>query len=257
MKYLSLSAALIPALYAQEQQATPLPVTAEPDSIECHFAPADASAAPCTLRLHLVPAAGIDIFTRDDSPGATPLQCLDGEGNLLLGRFREWESCYDSTGHCLTMVFDLFTRPKGSSLSVDTQIPIKIVRQAGKPEIAAFDPGRDAELTVAGHPLHIIPNEASAEAKRAGQISFTIEYDDEATVRDLILCTASGKPLTYRVVDDGTAQSKGRSRVTYLIHPGKGGIHLALTPAPTTDTVSVPVRFRAAIGSLDVPGTGK
>ena len=123
------------SLAAAEKAPSPL-IKAELDSIECNFAPQEQQ-PPCTIRIHLLPQKGISITptTAGDSPHE-PLQCMDGTGRLLLGTFREWEHCYDGNDACYTAVYDFFTVPQGSTITVDTHISVPITRPEAEPVLS-------------------------------------------------------------------------------------------------------------------------
>lgn len=251
---LILSLMLGGSLVAAEKTAFPK-IKAELDSIECHFAPQEQQ-PPCTVRIHLLPEKGLSITPAKagDSPHE-PLQCLDGKGNLLLGTFREWEHCYDGNDACYTAVYDFFTAPQGSSITVDTHISVPITRAEEKAPIVLFSPKEKKQLEIAGRVITIDPIATTPEAKHAAQTTFAIIYDHPDTKKLLRLCDTKGKPLPYQArikttdtAPDGQAQA---TRVVYILDAAKRTPQTAITTIPTATIERVPVRFRASIGALD------
>lgn len=243
---------LLSCTVAAKQPHTPR-LKAELDSIECHFSP-QGNQPPCTIRIHLTPEKGLRIAPskRTDAPHA-PLQCIDGEGNLLLGIFREWEYCYDESDDCYTAVYDYFTTPKGNSITVHTHIPVPVAQAQDKSQLVPFSPSQHQELEVAGHRLSIAPVESTPEAKHAHQIMFVITYDHPGTQKHIHLCTADGAPLQYRyrIWDAQKSGVHATTRVSYIVPTDKKNLKLALSPAPTTSIELAPIQFHATIGSLE------
>lgn len=242
------------SLGAEEKPVTPQ-VKAELDSIECHFAPQEQQ-PPCTIRIHLLPQKGISISpTKTGDSPHEPLQCMDGKGHLLLGTFREWEHCYDENGACSTAVYDFFTVPQGSTITVDTHISVPITRPEAKTPIIPFSPKEKKQLEIAGRVITIEPIEPTPEAKHAAQTTFAIIYDHPDTKKLLRLCDTKGTPLQYqeRIKTTDTAQDRwGQStRVVYILDSAKRSPQTAITIVPTATIERVPLRFRASIGELD------
>ena len=251
------------SLAAAEKAPSPL-IKAELDSIECNFAPQEQQ-SPCTIRIHLLPQKGISITPTKagDSPHE-PLQCMDGKGRLLLGTFREWEHCYDGNDACYTAVYDFFTVPQGSTITVDTHISVPITRPEAKAPIIPFSPKEKKQLEISGRVITIEPIETTPEAKHAAQTTFAIVYDHPDTKKLLKLCDTKGAPLQYqeRIKTTDTAQNRwGQStRVVYILDAAKRSPQTAITIIPTATTERVPLRFRASIGALDenpTPQTAK
>lgn len=254
LKHLMPAFILAGSLIAAEEPDKPL-LTAELDSIECHFAPQEQQ-PPCTIRIHLQPQKGISItpVKAGDIPHE-PLQCVDGKGHLLLGTFREWEHCYDGNDACHTAVYDFFTTPQGSSITIDSHISVPITREQDKAPIVPFSPKEHKQLNVAGHTLTIEPIAATPETKHAAQVAFAIIYDHPDTKKLLRLCDPNGKTVQYQARIKATSLAQnGQSqttRVVYFLYSDKKTPQPALTTVPPTTIERVPIRFRASIGALD------
>ncbi len=242
-------------LHAAEKSTQPI-IKAELDSIECHFGDNNNTTPPCTIRIHLLPDKGVSIAPQKegDIPHA-PLQCIDGEGNLMLGTFRGWEDCYDGSDDCHTIAYDFFSTPKGNSITADAHIPVPVKQKKEIKSPVTFSPTTQTSINVAGHELHIEPREASKEAKHASQIAFDIVYDHPSTPKLMKLCSASGETLRYRaiILDKKKAGINlgDHPRITYILQSDKKPLLLGISPAPITTIEHVPVRFRATIGTLE------
>ena len=254
LKHLILPLMLACSLGAAEHPNKAL-ITAELDSIECHFAPQEQQ-PPCTIRIHLMPEKGIVItpIAAGDTPHE-PLQCVDGKGNLLLGAFREWEHCYDGSDACHTAVYDFFTAPQGSDITVDSHISVPITREQDKAPLVPFSPKENKQLEVAGHKVTIEPIADTPETKHAAQIAFAITYDHPDAKKRLRLCDTNGKAVQYQARIKAISKSQTgweqATRVVYFLDSHKKTPQLALTTVPATSVERVPVHFRASIGALD------
>ncbi len=242
-------------LCAAEKPDQPL-IKAELDSIECHFDKTDTATTPCTVRIHLLPVKGVSIAPqKDGDEPLAPLQCIDGEGNLILGTFRGWEDCYDGNDDCHTIAYDFFTTPRGGCLTADAHIPVPITKLKDKQAIVTFSPTEKKRLTVAGHELSIEPRADSKEAKHASQTAFDIVYDHPGVFRQLHLCTPTGEPVKGRAIfldkKKAGVHLDGSTRVTYILHSDTRILSLGIAPAPITTTEQVHLRFRVTIGTLD------
>lgn len=228
---------------------------ASPQSIECFYPPASRqgdTAVLCTVRLHVSAPKGGQLWMQggEDVPPA-PLTGKDAAGNILIGIFREWEACFDSTGGCGIMVYDFFSRPHGDWLAFDTWLAVPVTHGEEQHCSAVFSLKEPATLSVSGRSFVVTPfPEESPHAV------LSVEYAADDGMADISFLNEKGTPLPCSIVEavEEGAPGEGRRCTTTYSLPGKAErACLRLHLHGSREMARVPLRFKAAIGS---PYTG-
>lgn len=238
------------------------PVTVEPDSVECRFAlpptptgeKGGKTAAPFTLRLHATASKGyrLRLHRPTDLP-PVPLVGRDSRGNILLGRFREWEECFDARQNCHIMVYEFSSLPQGGALTIDTELSLPIMGKdiRHRPIALPLETGKTSSVAIGGHEFLITSAPSDEETKRAGEQLLTIEYAYSPEIALLELTNARGLPLTHKLIDGERDDEKKRLRETYLLKTKDRRVFLTLSTYPTFQLCRVPVRFRINLHTVE------
>lgn len=246
------------------------PVVVEPDSVECHFAlppptgeegeKAEKAAAPFILRLHVSPdkASRLSLHRTNDLP-PVPLVGKDGRGNILIGRFREWEECFDARRDCHIMVYEFSSLPQGGSLTVDTELSLPVMGKdiRHRPVALPAEGKENGLITAGGYNFRIIPIPPNEESEHAGERLLTIEYEYSPEISLLELTDARGVPLVHKLVDGNRDDEKKLIRDTYLLKTKGARIFLTLSTYPTFRLLRVPASFRLSLHDAEALGKPK
>lgn len=225
-------------------------VKISPQSIECHYTGAnDNQAHPgtrCSVRLHVTPSKGAFIWHQAPHTDIPDITATDGKGNKLVGRFRDWETCFDSDSNCQIMVYDFSVLPEGDSLHFDTSIQIPISPGIQKHDAPTFSTKETTHFTIAGHAVEVTPLPKSPAAP--GHIVLKITYTGASLVPEIIICDDEGYHLKSSIIAaDHDLQTDTTSAVYVQQYHKKSG-KLALRTYQPTLKVSAPVKFDATIG---------
>jgi len=242
---LSAAALLAPALATPDNGSG---LKASPQSIECFYpreSGGDGKTAPaCTLRLHLTAGKGAQLWMRrgKDVPPA-PLAGKDAEGNLLVGVFREWESCYEANGKCGIMVYDFYARPRGGWIAFDTNLEVPVTKGAKECKSEPFDLAREAVVCIAGRMFRISP---VGGEERSPLVQ--VEYDADPDLAGISFLTPKGEKITGSPIESDFHEPGKRNSATYsLAYKGEKAILAARIFRPR-EIVCVPLRFKSSIG---------
>lgn len=237
---------LAPALYADSAPT----VKVSPQSIECHYAvesvPNEPEPVRCTVRLHVTPSKGASLWIHDDEP-LPDLEATDGAGNKMVGKFRDWELCFDAKdAHCYIMVYDFTQLPAGDSLNFDTTLDIPVTPGIQKHEAPTFSTTEKTICTIANHQVEIEPLERSAAAP--DELVLRITYTDAAKVPEIIICEDDGDHLKSTLVDADINETTGKTTAVYVQKYRKKEGKIALRTYQPKVMVKSPVKFNASIG---------
>lgn len=239
------AALLAPALAAPDNGSG---LKASPQSIECFYpresGGAGKAAPACTLRLHLTAGKGAQLWMRrgKDVPPA-PLAGKDAEGNLLVGVFREWESCYEATGKCGIMVYDFYARPRGGWIAFDTDLEVPVTKGAKECKSEPFSLAREAVVCIAGRMFRISP----AGGEESGLL-LKAEYEADPDLAGISFLSPKGKKISGTAIESDFHEQGKRNSATYaLAYKGEKAILAARIFRPR-EIVRVPLRFKSSIG---------
>ncbi len=242
---------LFPALFAMAYATEPS-VKISPQSIECHYtSAANNPALPgtrCTVRLHVTPSKGAFLWLQAPHSEIPHLEATDGNGNKLIGQFRDWETCFDSDAdtNCQIMVFDFNALPAGNTLHFDTSLQVPLSPGIKKHEAPTFSTKETTRFTIAGHEVEVTPLPKSPAAP--GHIVLKITYNGASHVPELIVCDDEGYHLKSNIIDAEHDSATDTTTAVYVQQYHKKQGKLALRTYQPTINVSAPVKFDAAIG---------
>lgn len=246
MKRILISLAVLGMLTGLTQANEPT-VKASPQSIECFFPEHDKEDVLCTIRVHLTPALGHIIRTRNDA--ARPKKALtatDGKGQQLDGFFREWELCYDSGSNCVIAVYDFKTRPQGGILRVDTILDIPASGEPENHEPINFNPAEKVTLTSGNHTFHLTPAESGADDP--DNTVLRIEYENSADIAEISIRNENDEPLQTEIIDGYIHSDNGMVSALYILTGKYSTLKLCLRTYKQCDIIEVPLKFSATIG---------
>lgn len=222
-------------------------VKASPQSVECFFPDQDDDAVLCTVRVHLTPAPGHVIRTRNDE--AHPQKLLtatDGTGRKLEGYFREWELCYDSDSNCVIAVYYFHMRPQGGELRVDTVLDIPASGELIAHEPVNFNPTEKVTLTSGNLTFHITPTESGAQDP--DNTVLHIEYDNTSDIADISIRNEKDEQLASEIIDGYIHSDNGKANALYILNGKYNTLRFCLRTYKQCDKIEVPLKFRATIG---------
>ncbi len=246
MKHILMSLAALGLLISQAQ-ADERTVKASPQSVECFFPEKDNDAVLCTVRVHLTPAPGHIIRTRNEA--AHPQKALtatDGTGRKLEGYFREWELCYDSDSNCVIAVYDFKTRPQGGEMRVDTALDIPVSSEIESHEPVNFNPAEKATLTSGALTFLITPTESGTQDP--DNTVLHIEYDNTSDIADITLRNENDELLPTEIIDGYIHSDNGKANALYILTGKYKSLKFCLRTYKQCDKIEVPLKFRATIG---------
>lgn len=234
-------------------EETKCSVKISPQSVECHYTEAShnpQSSVPttlCTVRLHATPSKGALLCVHDDSHADLPdIQAKDAVGNALVGKFREWEHCFDSKDECHIMVYDFTARPEGGEIIFDTEIEVPVMPGIQKNEAPNFKTTEKSRITIADIPFTIEPQNKDPE--KPEQLPLLITYTNAAQVAEIIICDDKGNHLKSQIVQGDFDSATGTTSAIYVVSYKKENAKLAVRTFKPVEKVKVPVKFKASIG---------
>lgn len=240
---------LLPVLFAIAHAAEPS-VKISPQSIECHYTTtADAPAhqgTRCTVRLHVTPSKGAFLWLQAPHTEIPHLEATDGNGNKLIGQFRDWETCFDSDANCQIMVYDFNALPAGNTLHFDTTLRVPLSPGIQKHDAPTFSTKETTRFTIAGHAVEVTPLPKSPAAP--GHIVLKITYNGASRVPEIIVCDDEGYHLKSNIIDAEHDSATDTTTAVYVQQYHKKQGKLALRTYQPTIKVSAPVKFDASIG---------
>lgn len=225
-------------------------VKVSPQSVECHYAveaaPNEPAPVRCTVRLHVTPSKGAKLWIQGDEP-MPDLEGVDGAGNKMVGKFRDWELCFDSgDAHCHILVYDFTQLPAGDALNFDTTLDIPVTPGVKKHEAPTFSTKQKTNCTIAEHQVEIEPLERSAAAP--DELVLRITYTDAAKVPEIIICDDEGYHLKSTLIDADINEATGKTTAVYVQKYTKKEGKIALRTYQPRIHVKSPVKFNASIG---------
>ncbi len=224
-------------------------VKVSPQSVECHYTThTSAEGAPpvrCTVRLHATPSKGATFWTQGEHSIAD-IEATDAAGNKMIGKFRDWEICFDSNDNCQILVFDFEQLPQGGALIFDTQIELPVTQGVQKHEAPDFSTKQTTEFTVAGHHVIVEPLEKSSAAP--DELVLRISYNDASNVPEIIVCDDEGYHLKSNIIDADYDPQTGRTTAVYVQKYTKKSGKIALRTYNPCVKVKSDVKFKATIG---------
>lgn len=237
---------LASALYADSAHS----VKISPQSIECHYLaePTANNQNPvrCTVRLHATPSKGATLWTQSDSP-MPDLEATDGAGNKMIGKFRDWELCFDAKdAHCHILVYDFTCLPSGDALNFDTTLEIPVTPGIQRHEAPTFSTSQKTQCFIAGHQVEIEPLERSSAAP--DELVLRINYTDASKVSQIIICDDEGYHLKSTLIDADINEETGKTSAVYVQKYSKKEGKIALRTYQTRINVKSTVKFNAVIG---------
>ncbi len=174
---------------------------------------------------------------------------MDGQGQPLIGRFREWEECFDSRHGCQIMVYDFDSLPQGGSLSLHAELVLPVMGKDIHHRPVPLPAEGDGCVMAGGYLFRITPAATDGEAAQAGERVLNIEYEDFPDMASLELTDAEGTPLVHKVVDGDRDEKAHLVRDTYLVKSRSTKMFLTLSTYPTFRLLRVPVHFRINIST--------
>lgn len=224
-------------------------VKVSPQSVECHYteqAPAEGvTPVRCTVRLHATPSKGATFWTQGEQ-SISDIEATDAAGNKMIGKFRDWEICFDSNANCQILVFDFEQLPQGGALTFDTQIELPVTQGVQKHEAPDFSTKQITEFTVAGHHVIVEPLEKSSAAP--DELVLRISYNDASNVPEIIVCDDEGYHLKSNIIDADYDPQTGRTTAVYVQKYTKKSGKIALRTYNPCVNVKSEVKFKATIG---------
>lgn len=224
-------------------------VKVSPQSVECHYTeqnlPEGMTPVRCTVRLHATPSKGAALWTQGEHPIAN-IEATDANGNKMVGKFRDWEICFDSKDNCQILVFDFEQLPQGGALIFDTQIELPVTHGVQKHEAPDFSTKQVTEFDVAGHHVIVEPLEKSSAAP--DELVLRISYNDATNVPEIIVCDDEGYHLKSNIIDADYDPQTGRTTAVYVQKYTKKSGKIALRTYKPCVNVKSDVKFKATIG---------
>lgn len=218
-------------------------VKVSPQSVECHYEPATVA---CTVRLHVTPSKGAMLWVHDGQPIAD-ISATDGNGKTMVGKFREWESCFDDRKNgCHIMVFDFGALPTGGSINFDTELELPVTPGIQRHEAPTFSTTEKTACNIAGHQVEIEPLPKTDSAP--GELALRITYDKAQDVPEIIVCEDDGDHLKSNIVYADYDPATGKTTAVYVQKYTKKQGKLALRTYKPCVRVKGKVNFKATIG---------
>lgn len=240
----------LPLLVSAVQADSSPSVKISPQSVECHYTaectPDTPAPAKCTVRLHVTPSQGTTLWTEHDSP-MPDIEATDGAGNKMVGKFRDWELCFDAKdAHCHILVYDFAQLPAGDTLNFDTTLDIPVTPGVQRHEAPTFSTTQKTQCTIAGHQVEIEPLERSAAAP--DELVLRITYTEAEKVPQIIICDDEGYHLKSALIDADVNEETGKTTAVYVQKYTKKEGKIALRTYQPHITVKSAVKFSATIG---------
>ena len=206
--------------------------------------------APFTVRLHVTPSKGAQLWVHEDMTSTPPdITATDAEGNQLVGKFREWEECFDSKDDCHIMVYDFATLPAGGEVIFDTELEIPVTPGIEKNEAPEFKTTEKNELNIAGIAFTIEPLERSS--KTPEQLPLLISYTNADRIAEIIVCDDKGNHLKSKIVEGDYDPATDKTSALHVVSYKKDKAKLAVRTYKPVIKVKSTVKFKASIGRRD------
>ena len=206
--------------------------------------------APFTVRLHATPSKGALLWVHEDSTTTLPdITATDAEGNQMIGKFREWEECFDSKDDCHIMVYDFASLPAGGEVIFDTVLEIPVTPGIAKNEAPEFKTTEKSELSIAGITFTIEPQKRSD--KTPEQLALLISYTHADRIAEIIICDDKGNHLKSKIVEGDFDPATDKTSALHVVSYKKDKAKLAVRTYKPVVKVKAPVKFKAGIGRRD------
>lgn len=206
--------------------------------------------APFTVRLHATTSKGALLWVHEDTTTTLPdITATDAEGNQMIGKFRVWEECFDSKDDCHILVYDFASLPAGGEVIFDTELEIPVTPGIDKNEAPEFKTTERSELSIAGIPFTIEPQERSD--KTPDQLPLLITYTNADRIAEIIICDEKGNHLKSKIVEGDFDPATDKTSALHVVSYKKGKAKLAVRTYKPVVKVKAPVKFKASIGRRD------